>query len=234
MINKICNKCGEEKNIIFFSERKANKDGFKNQCKECISSDNKKLYQANLLQNKNYNKIKNKKYNEYQSKYREENKEKLKIKNKKYREENKEKLKIKNKKYREENKISILKSKLNYKKIKRKNDIIFRIKDNLSSLVRQSIKNNGYTKSSKTQDILGCSFEEFKTHIESQWEDWMGWDNYGNPKDGIYELNKTWDLDHIKPLVLVKSEKDAIKLNHYTNFQPLCSYINRFIKKGNY
>jgi hypothetical protein len=27
------------------------------------------------------------------------------------------------------------------------------------------------------------------------------------------------------------SEDDVIKLNHYTNLQPLCSYTNRYIKK---
>ena len=27
-----------------------------------------------------------------------------------------------------------------------------------------------------------------------------------------------------------KTEKDIIKLNHYTNLQPLCSYYNRYIK----
>jgi hypothetical protein len=29
-----------------------------------------------------------------------------------------------------------------------------------------------------------------------------------------------------------KSEEDVIKLNHYSNFQPLCSKINRDIKRG--
>lgn len=33
------------------------------------------------------------------------------------------------------------------------------------------------------------------------------------------------------PLSSVTSEEDIIRLNHYTNLQPLCSYINRYIKK---
>jgi hypothetical protein len=60
----------------------------------------------------------------------------------------------------------------------------------------------------------------------------MTWENYGNPKDGILELNKTWDIDHIIPLYDAITEEDIIRLNHYTNLQPLCSYTNRIIKKN--
>ena len=59
----------------------------------------------------------------------------------------------------------------------------------------------------------------------------MNWDNKGNPKDGILELNKTWDIDHIIPISTAITEEDIIRLNHYTNLQPLCSYYNRNIKK---
>ena len=58
----------------------------------------------------------------------------------------------------------------------------------------------------------------------------MNWDNYGNPKDGIYAPNKTWDIDHIIPTSSAITEEDLLKLNHFTNLQPLCSYFNRFIK----
>ena len=61
----------------------------------------------------------------------------------------------------------------------------------------------------------------------------MDWLNYGNPDDGILELNKTWDIDHIIPLSTDKTKEDIIRLNHYTNLQPLCSYTNRFIKRDN-
>jgi hypothetical protein len=45
-----------------------------------------------------------------------------------------------------------------------------------------------------------------------------------NPKDGIFELNKSWDIDHIIPISSAKTKEDIIRLNHYTNLQPLCSY----------
>ena len=54
--------------------------------------------------------------------------------------------------------------------------------------------------------------------------------NYFNTNT-IGELNHGWDIDHIIPVSTAKTEEDIIKLNHYTNLQPLCSYINRYVKK---
>lgn len=58
----------------------------------------------------------------------------------------------------------------------------------------------------------------------------MTWDNYG-----LYngEPNYGWDIDHIIPTTTAFSEEELLKLNHYTNLQPLCSYINRVIKRDN-
>ena len=47
----------------------------------------------------------------------------------------------------------------------------------------------------------------------------------------LLEVNKTWDIDHITPISSAETEDDVIKLNHFTNFQPLCSYTNRVIKR---
>ena len=49
----------------------------------------------------------------------------------------------------------------------------------------------------------------------------MSWENYG----------VVWDIDHIIPLSTALTEEDVLKLNHYTNLQPLDSYINRFVKR---
>jgi hypothetical protein len=94
-------------------------------------------------------------------------------------------------------------------------------------MIGNSMRYKGYLKNSKSESILGCTFEDFKLHLESKFEIWMSWNNYG-----LYngELNYGWDIDHIIPLDSAETEEDIIKLNHYTNLQPLCSYTNRHIK----
>ena len=80
-------------------------------------------------------------------------------------------------------------------------------------------------------DKLGCSFEEFKIYLESKFEDWMTWKNYGKYNG---ELNYGWDIDHIIPLASAETEEEVLILNNYSNLQPLCSYTNRYIKKDQF
>jgi hypothetical protein len=204
---KVCNVCGKTKTVdsfnIFYNTKK-----LREYCKICEK--NKRHKRDVKYRDNNRNKV-----NDSVKKYRENNKEKIKEYDKKYRQNNKEKINKKNRIWR--NKVS--------------KDPYYIIKNNTSKMISKVIKRNGYSKKSKTNEILGCSYEEFKEHIESKWEDWMNWNNYGNPKDGILEENKTWDIDHVVPISSAETEDDIIKLNHFTNLQPLCSYVNRIIKK---
>lgn len=211
----------------------ANKEKIKERKRLYYLANKEKLKESKKLYiDENKEKIK-----EYQKKYREENKNILKEKyqetKKLYRVENKEKIKEYKKNYNENNKGKIKESRKNYVNNKLNTDPIYKFKHNVRHLISSSIKKRGGKKLTKTEIILGCTFNEFRTYIENKFENWMNWDNYGNPKDGIYELNKTWDFDHIIPVTQGMNEIEIIKLNHYTNIQPLCSYHNRFVKKDN-
>jgi len=48
-----------------------------------------------------------------------------------------------------------------------------------------------------------------------------------------FHKDKSWDIDHIIPTSTAKTEEDIIRLNHHTNLQPLCSYMNIIVKKDN-
>ena len=56
----------------------------------------------------------------------------------------------------------------------------------------------------------------------------LNWENYGKYNG---EFQYGWDLDHIIPLSTALTENEVYKLNHYSNLQPLCSKVNRDIKK---
>jgi hypothetical protein len=45
------------------------------------------------------------------------------------------------------------------------------------------------------------------------------------------DLKYGWDIDHIIPISKASTKADVLKLNHFSNFQPLCSKINRDIKR---
>ena len=207
---------------------------YREENKERRKEYHKKYYEENKECRKEYGKKyteENKeRRKECQKKYYEENKEKFKKYGKKYYEENKENIRERSKKYYKDNKENIIERNIKYDMERRKNDPLYRLTVNIKCLIRNSFKNKGYTKKSRSYKILGCSFEDFKKHIESQFEDWMNWDNYG-----LYNGEECygWDFDHIIPVCSCECEEDVYKLNHYSNFQPLCSYLNRYVKKGN-
>ena len=161
------------------------------------------------------------------------NKESQLKRQKEKRENNLEEYKIYYKNYYKNNKQKCNEACKLYKKKKRKEDPIYKLKENIRGVIGHGFRNKGFKKNSRTYEILGCNFETFKTHLESLWEDWMNWDNYGIDNLTKLEPNKTWDIDHHIPVSKGKNEEEIIKLNHYTNLKPLCSYYNRVIKRNN-
>ena len=226
---KKCIKCDINKDYNQFHIKRANKDGYVDICKSC-----KKVYDMEYRQ-KNKILIKSKRSEYYQKNKKEVDKKNLeyKIKNKntidkyqsEYRENNKDSIKKYQKEYREKNRNK----RNSYNSERKKNDIIYKISVQIRLAILTSFRRGGFSKKSKTNEILGCSFEEFKIYLESKFESWMDWNNRG-----LYngEFNFGWDIDHIIPLSAAEKEEDLYKLNHYTNLQPLCSKINRDIKKS--
>ncbi len=138
--------------------------------------------------------------------------------------------KVRRKKWIEKN-YDVFRKTQNKSKLKRyHNDINYKIQRNVSNLIKAYFKKKNIPKRSKTLIILGCSYEDFRQHLESQFQDWMSWDNHGKYEKDKFNIG--WDIDHIIPLDSAKIEEDIIRLNHYTNLQPLCSKINRDIKRN--
>jgi hypothetical protein len=69
-------------------------------------------------------------------------------------------------------------------------------------------------KGKKTEQILGCTINEFIQHLQNQFTEGMTFENHGQGKG-------YWNIDHIIPISSAKTEEEIYKLNHYTNLQPL-------------
>ena len=227
---KCCSKCGLEKPLTEFKKLKKS---FKSFCILC-----EKEYMKTYREN-NKEKLKKQKQEwyidnlEYNKSTRKEyyliNTDKIKNKVKNYAITNKEKIKQRNKINYIENKDKIIKQHNEYIKTRKKLDPLFKLKINIRTNIYNNLKRCDFIKNEKTNIILGCSYEEFKQYLESLWEPWMNWNNYG-----LYngELNYGWDIDHIIPTSSIITEEGLLKLNHFSNLQPLCSKINRDVKKG--
>ena len=138
--------------------------------------------------------------------------EKAKIKRLAWVKANKEKDKELQKSYRSKNKDKINK----YYRDRRKTDSIYRSKQDVRNFIGASFKRRKFSKKNKTENILGCTYAEFFTHIESQFKNGMSWGN-----------RSKWEIDHIIPLATAKTEEQILRLNHYTNLRPLWTIENR-------
>lgn len=179
---------------------------------------------------KKYNQANKEKKAEYAKKYYQANKEKLVNRIKKYNQANKEKLAKRSKKYREANKEKEAEYKKKYYQANKEKhnkyyrerlntDSLFKMKRYLRTRTSVAFKKKGYKKNSKTEKMLGISYEKVKKHIGRQFQKGMTWSNYGE-----------WHIDHIIPLSSAKTEAELLKLCHYRNLQPLWATDN--ISKG--
>ena len=235
---KKCIKCKQMKVLFEFYFLK-NTNKYQNECICCNRIRRKEYYFKNKSSlsrtalEKYHKVLKHElKYKNYQKEYRETNKHKNKdVKkqyHKKYYQDNKKKFSQHNKIYRLENKECYKEYIKNYRKCRKNNDVTYKILLNLRCRLSCVIKNN--SKSASTKELLGCTVEFLKKHLEMQFQDNMTWDNYGTGFNG--RGMKEWHIDHIRPCAsfyLIKEDEQQ-KCFHYSNLQPLWAKEN--LEKG--
>jgi hypothetical protein len=106
------------------------------------------------------------------------------------------------------------------RKVKRRNNINYRISMSIRDIVRRCLKYKGDNKKLKTFDILGYKTNDLKKRLECQFKDGMSWENYGE-----------WHIDHKKPISKFDKKTNLKIINSLCNLQPLWAKDN--LSKGN-
>jgi len=237
---KVCTSCQEKLPATneYFHKKITGQYGIVAKCKKCMHNYNienykkhreKRIKAKRKYKKENYNKVlesSRKSYQKHRDKRLEEKRlelklypEKMKQRRKEQYIKHREKRLLAVKEYVKNNKDKIRKRRSEYTINRYHNDPAFKIKMTLSRRMRGLIKKNG----TRTVDLIGCSIDDLKKHLEAKFTDGMNWENYG--RNG-------WHIDHIRPCAgfdLTKKKQQKICF-HYTNLQPLWEADN--IRKG--
>jgi hypothetical protein len=89
-------------------------------------------------------------------------------------------------------------------------------KSRMRHRVREAMKRGQFKKTSSTRDMIGCNWDELRSHIENKFSTGMSWEN-----------KSEWEIDHIIPLSSASSEEEIKKLCAWHNLQPLWKADNR-------
>ena len=211
-------------NDNYFSEQKSKKSGYRSICKVCYNKKEKEKYDSDPE-----HKAKKLKSSKIWAKNNPEKRNEITRNSRNKRMEDPEIRKNSNEYHS------------NYLRIRRADDPAYKIAGNVSRLVRHAIKrvNEGLTsKGGKTFDHLPYTPQELVEHLESQFDENMSWENYGDywhidhiipqamlPYDNVKHKNfrKAWALDNLQPLTasenlsknsIYKGKKRYYKENH--------------------
>lgn len=203
---KFCSGCGEVKPITEFYKSPKESLGVRNTCKACSKAYTVEWRAENPGRNAA---AKKERYKKDPEKHREAGR--------RYYENNKDKIKVRNKRFQAENRASYLETARNSAE-KRRATARVKLSENVSRALRHRLINGKGGR--KTFDILGYTVDELKVHLENQFETGMSWDNYGE-----------WEIDHIIPVSAHNYETpedvDFQRCWALTNLRPLWKSENR-------
>jgi TPP-dependent indolepyruvate ferredoxin oxidoreductase alpha subunit len=111
----------------------------------------------------------------------------------------------------------IIAQKSEYGRQRRKNDPLYEFSQKIRGLIGISLRNQYTKKATRTENILGCSFEILQKHFESLFYEGMSWNNKGI----------LWEIDHSIPVSAGRNKQEVLLLNHHKNLRPLLVLENR-------
>lgn len=199
-----------------------------------------------IQNNKQYRDSRKEQKKEYDKVYRETHAEQI----KQYNIDNKENIaeirhvyyighkierKIYNKEWTENNRKRRIKINIAYISRRLKKDLSFRLRSNVSRTVNKYLKLNGSSKNNNSiLQFIPYTVQELKEYLESKFEPWMSWDNWGVYKKDSWKDNDsstwTWQIDHIISQSLLPyqsmTDENFKKCWSLNNLRPLNSKQN--------
>lgn len=86
-----------------------------------------------------------------------------------------------------------------------KEDLGFKLRSNVSKSIWGYIKKNGSSKNKQSfAKFLPYTIQTLISHLESQFEPWMTWENWGKYKAKTHNEKPNWQIDHIIPVSYFK------------------------------
>ena len=216
--NKTCPKCEKVKDLTEFSKHRQRKDGVQSYCKQCAKQWRQDNRERILERKKQWRQDNRERILERQKQYYQDNREARLEYGKQWRQDNPEY----GKQWRQDNRERISEYVKQYKatvqKERLKNDEQFRIRQYLSSNLRQCLKRVEKVKKSSILKYIGCSMEDLQNHLNSTKQPEWG--------DDVH-------IDHIIPSSLFDhtNEEEIKKCWHWRNLRYLPSIYNK--SKGN-
>lgn len=109
-----------------------------------------------------------------------------------------------NKEYYQNNSNKIIDKSVEYARNRRKIDIVYKLRRDVSKDILRALKaNNGSKMGQSILEYLENSFQQMKDHIESTWLPGMSWENHGTYRKDKWNdrdpTTWTWQIDHIIP-----------------------------------
>lgn len=191
---KKCLKCNKTKSHSDFYKRKNSTDGLRSHCKEC---------------HKNYRELTKDRKSEVDKIRYLKNKEEIDSRAISYYHANKDK-----KRNYDQSRRQLV---YEQRRERYQTDLNYKLKCNLRSRLHCALKRN--KKSGGTMELLGCSIEDLKIHIESGFSEGMTWDHV---------LNGEIHIDHIIPCASfdLTNEEQQKECFNFRNLQPLWAKDN--------
>ncbi len=196
---RVCKKCGNEKPLSgFVATKKAGKPVYYNRtCRTCenVAKEQYRIDNRELLNQKAREvystkkdliskKRKTKEYKEKRNIYYKKNAEKLKNKVMIYQSKNRDKINA-----RERNRINTSPEQ--------------KLADRMRSYLKTTLRRALVAKNMSSLSLFTYSMFELKQHLESLFEPWMSWNNWGLYNAKTWDDNDsstwTWQIDHIIP-----------------------------------